>query len=238
MRFENCFRSFTFVAVLLSFSMTLSAQTLSILGDSYSTFKGYLTPDTNAVWYPNRDNDVKRVEDTWWHILVKETGVTLLRNNSYSGSTICYRGYNGDDYRLRSFENRCDDLFSLDDHCAPDIILVFGCTNDSWSGAKEGSLPDLRSAIDNKDVWGDLYTYRPALTKMLYRMKKLYAKSKIVFILNSELRDDISFATRQICSFYGIPVVVLHNIDKQKGHPSMKGMRAIADQVKPYVTVK
>ena len=24
---------------------------VSILGDSYSTFEGWLTPDTNAVWY-------------------------------------------------------------------------------------------------------------------------------------------------------------------------------------------
>ena len=39
--------------LVLLCSMTVSAQrkAVSILGDSYSTYEGFLTPETNAVWY-------------------------------------------------------------------------------------------------------------------------------------------------------------------------------------------
>lgn len=48
--------------------VTLMA-TVAVLGDFYSTFDGYI-PEGNAAWYssvPQGENDVVRVEDTWWH---------------------------------------------------------------------------------------------------------------------------------------------------------------------------
>ena len=38
---------------------------VSILGDSYSTFKEHVTPQGNLVWYPHDKNDVKKLEQTW-----------------------------------------------------------------------------------------------------------------------------------------------------------------------------
>ena len=129
-------------------SISLSAQgtdslRVSILGDSYSTFEGWMQPSWNAVWYfpesspSTRDNDVKQVEQTWWHQVVTDMGYALEKNNSFSGSTICYTGYkdkNGQhrDYSDRSFIGRSADLGH------PDIILVCGGTNDSWCGAEVG----------------------------------------------------------------------------------------------------
>ena len=34
-----------------------------------------------------------------------------------------------------------------------------------------------------------------------------------------------------ICRHYGVECLDLHDIDKQRGHPSQKGMKAIAKQV-------
>ncbi len=208
---------------------------VTIFGDSYSTFEGYLVPDTNAIWYPSAKhagvkNDVVRVEQTWWHLLITEMGWKLCKNNSYSGSTIAYHGYNNDDYRLRSFENRAKDLGD------PDVILICGGTNDSWSGTKIGEYKysDWDTSL-TPDGSGELYTYRPALAKMLDFMTKRYINVKIYFILNSELRPEINESTLEICKHYGVPVIQLHDIDKQHGHPSQKGMRAIADQVKQFI---
>ena len=55
-------------------------RTFSILGDSYSTFKGYLTPENAAIWYPREqgDNDVVNVEETWWRLLASEINALLL----------------------------------------------------------------------------------------------------------------------------------------------------------------
>ena len=50
-------------------------------------------------------NDVCNVNQTWWHDLVKENG-TLLRNCSWSGTTICHTGYKGKDASHKSFVAR------------------------------------------------------------------------------------------------------------------------------------
>lgn len=49
----------------------------------------------------------------------------MKRNNSYSGSTVCHTGYQKADYSDRSFATRMDNLGN------PDVLLVFGGTNDS-----------------------------------------------------------------------------------------------------------
>lgn len=218
------------------FCVSLSAQTsdllrVSILGDSYSTFDGWMQPEWNAVWYfpetsewTNVNNDVKRVEQTWWHQLVTDMGYVLEKNNSFSGATICYSGYPDQsgkhrDYSDRSFIGRASDLGH------PDIILVCGGTNDSWCGAPVGEY--------KWDEWTneDLYQFRPAMAKMCSELKTLYPKARIVFILNSELRDDINDSVHTICKHYNMECVDLHDIEKQAGHPSQAGMRAFSLQV-------
>ena len=62
----------------------------SIIGDSFSTFQGWI-PETNASWYFNNmtnGNDVNDVTKTWWYMLSKETGLKLLTHDSWSGSTV------------------------------------------------------------------------------------------------------------------------------------------------------
>lgn len=204
---------------------------VSILGDSYSTFEGWMQPQWNAIWYfpetsqwANKHNDVKLVEQTWWHQVVADMGYILERNNSFSGATICYTGYkdsNGlhGDYSDRSFIGRAGDLGH------PDIILVCGGTNDSWCGAPVGEYK-----------WGkwtneDLYSFRPAMSKMCSELKTLYPEARIVFILNSELREEINDSVHAVCRHYRIECIDLHDIEKQHGHPSQAGMKAFALQV-------
>ena len=84
-----------FILTLLVFAaMAASAQTkkVSILGDSYSTFKGY-NPEGYAPFYPDANNDVKEVEQTWWSLYIQANGYQLEKNNSWGGTTICGTGY-------------------------------------------------------------------------------------------------------------------------------------------------
>ena len=82
------------LSTFLLLCLVAGAQTKSVavLGDSYSTFEGAI-PEGNAIWYFKQNNpnqtDVNSVEQTWWTLLTKHQGWTLLMNNSYSGSTIC-----------------------------------------------------------------------------------------------------------------------------------------------------
>lgn len=221
-------KRFLFLAlwVLLVCAGAVSAQvrpTVAILGDSYSTFEGYIYPDTNESWYFVKNNpkhtDLNDVRDTWWWRVVKEGGYKLGVNNSYSGATICYTGYNDADYSLRSFITRLPQLGT------PDIILIFGGTNDSWAGAQMGEYKygDWKRA--------DLYFFRPAMAKMLDDAQKRYPNARLLFLLNSELRDEVNSSVRTICKHYGVSLLELKDVDKLAGHPTVKGMESISRQV-------
>lgn len=210
--------------VLLLAAGAASAQSLpsiSVLGDSYSTYEGYMQPAGNRLWYitNNPRNDVTRVEQTWWHLLCTQHGYRLCQNNSYSGATICNTGYHGDDYSDRSFITRMSNLGN------PDILLILGATNDDWAGVPLGDY------VYSGWTKEQLYQFRPAMAHMLSYCTKRYVNVPIYFILNSELSDSISDACREICEHYHVPLIALHDIDKQQSHPSVAGMQAIADQV-------
>ena len=159
-----------FIALVAMFAICCQAEakytkSISIFGDSYSTYAGYLQPDTNFVWYESQPgkwrNDVHKVTETWWHQLIKNNGYKLCVNNSFSGSTICNTGYvdkktgKHQDYSDRSFATRLDNLGN------PDIILVCGGTNDSWAGAPIG---EYKYSDWTKE---DLYSFRPAIIEFL-----------------------------------------------------------------------
>ena len=107
----------------------------------------------------------------------------------------------------------------------PDIILVFGGTNDSWAGAPIG--------VYQYDGWtkADLYSFRPAFCYLLASLKQLYPAARIYNITNSELSEEVTDSMDEICRHYGIENIRLHDIDKQWGHPSVQGMQSIDAQV-------
>lgn len=200
---------------------------VTIFGDSYSTYENYLTPDTNRVWYfaPPRqqpNNDVSRVEQTWWWLVKEEMGWTIDCVNAYSGSTIGCLGYRGKDYTPNAFITRMNNLGD------PDIILVCGATNDSWCDVPVGEY--------HYGEWSreELFTFRPAMAKLCWGLRTYYPKAKVLFILNTGLREDINESVLTVCAHYDIPVLCLHDIDKQDGHPSVAGMRTFADQVEAW----
>lgn len=206
--------------MLAAIMTTASAQTkkVSILGDSYSTFVGTI-PSHYAPFYPNDRNDVTKVEQTWWSLYIKAMGYQLEKNDSWSGSTICGIGYGGMDSSRNNFISRVDSLGN------PDIIFVFGGTNDAWANSPIG---EYKYADWTKD---DCKNFRPALACLLDKLQKRYPKASIYSLLNSELREPINESMREICKHYNIPLIELHDIDKQNGHPSVKGMQSICNQL-------
>lgn len=217
------------LSIFLLLICTLSAlaqakPSVTIFGDSYSTFEGYLTPDTMETWYFDRHDDPRRtdvssVRQTWWWQVIQRMGWKLEVNNSWSGATICNTGYDDADYTHRSFVTRLNSLGS------PDIILLLGATNDSWCGAPIGEYKyaDWRRA--------DLYTFRPALAYLLSHLQDRYPTARLYYILNSDLKESINASVAHICQHYGVPLIQLSGIDKTSGHPNIRGMQQIADQV-------
>lgn len=225
-----------FLALCAWFALSAFAQDstrVTIFGDSYSTFHGWLTPSTNESWYfpadhPSRqkENDVTAVEQTWWHIVLREMGYKLEMNNSYSGSTVGYFGYQNMNYQPRSFNTRVENLGD------PDLILSCCITNDSWTGE---TLGEYKYANWTEN---DMWYFRPAMARLCATLRLNYPQARVVFILNTELKPEFCESMRIICRHYDFPLLELHDIDKQWGHPSVAGHRAIADQVMEYLRKK
>ena len=81
----------------------------------------------------------------------------------------------------------------------------------------------------------DLYSFRPALAYMLEHMKYRYPNVEIYFLLNCDLKPEINESVKTICAHYHVPCIELKGIDKQGGHPSIKGMQQINEQIKAYL---
>ena len=202
----------------------------SILGDSFSTFEGYVTPETNNVWYYERIG-VTSVEQMWWHKMATKMGWMLDKNNSFSGSLICnFWGYNaGPYYSPHSFIRRMDNLGD------PDVIFVFGGTNDVWNGAYYGDF------VYSDWTEGQLEQYRPALAYLFENLKQLYPKAIVYFMIDTSLADfdhtGLLFveSAHTIARHYGIDCIDLHDIHKDWAHPNAEGQNEIAEQVLDYL---
>jgi lysophospholipase L1-like esterase len=208
------------IMLMLGMAMALSAQTkkVSILGDSYSTYQG-ANPEGYAPFYPNDRNDATEIEQMWWSLYLKATGYELEANNSWGGTTICGTGYGRMDSSASSFLSRVDMLGN------PDIIFVFGGTNDAWANSPVGEYKWADWTAE------DCKYFRPAYACLLDGLQKKYPKAKIYSILNSELREEINESSREVCKHYGVQLIELYDIEKQNGHPSIKGMQSICDQL-------
>ncbi len=213
-------KKYLLFATLIFTTMAISAQTkkVSVLGDSYSTYKDII-PEGYATFYPDANNDVKEMEQTWWSLYIKAMGFELEKNDSWGGTTICNTGYFGMDATQNSFNARLGKLGN------PDIIFVFGGTNDAWANSPIGEY----QYADWTDA--DCKSFRPALACLLSGLQKQYANAKVYVILNSELKEDINVSFREICNHFNIQLIELHDIEKQNGHPSVAGMKAICNQL-------
>ena len=200
----------------------------SILGDSYSTFEGYVDPETNDVWeYENIG--VTSAEQMWWHKVATTMGWVMDKNNSFSGSLICnYREFNGGDYYApHSFIRRMDNLYDSD------VIFILGGTNDVWQQAPVGDY------VYSDWTEEQLCAYRPALAYMFDYLKHRYPNSKLYFLVETspcpggiteETRLEFIESTHRIASHCNVECIDL-TIHKDWWHPDIEGQSNIARQV-------
>ena len=201
-----------------------------ILGDSYSTFEGFI-PNGYAAYYSENESsntDVTKVTQTWWHQLIEEANLNLVLNNSWSGSSIGYTGYdNKDCSKSSSFIYRLKQLiaegFFIENKI--DKVFVFGGTNDSWSNAPLGEAK-------YKD-WehNDLYSVLPAICYFLNLLKDTLPQAEFYCLINTGIKSEITDCMKEACEKYGITPITFNAIDKIDGHPTKKGMHDIKNTV-------
>ena len=137
-------------------AVQLEGVKLSILGDSLSTFEGWI-PGECTNFFPE-NGDLTDVSETWWMQLLDDTGMELCSNNSSAGSTCV-----GDSLFIGEVKYGCSgDRISLltgSQGKMPDIIIVFMGTNDLLSGVPIGDNDGTKLVEDGKiDNFSDAYT--------------------------------------------------------------------------------
>ena len=219
-------------------AVQINGGSMSILGDSYSTY-GLWIPAGNSVWYGidgedgnnSQTNNVNSVTQTWWYKLCKKLGVSLMLNESYSGSTICNTGYSGGDASGYSFVHRMVNSMGQENALKPkpNIIVLFGGTNDSWANSPLGKLKYSDWTDD------DLKNVLPAICYMFYYVQKWNPGALILNVVNTGLKQEIVSGFQQATQYYGIENIVLSEFGKESGHPNIDGMDSICDQIYNYI---
>jgi hypothetical protein len=210
-----------------------------IFGDSYSTFETHI-PEGYASYYckeydaDHHPSDVTRVEETWWHQLCEEMNLNLVLNDSWSGSTVCYTGYKGDCSKTSSFIYRMEKLAEEDfyEKNKIDTVFFFGCTNDHWAHAPFGE------EMYEGHTHEDLFSVRPAIGYFVGRLRALMPNANIVVLINTGLSAPITSALQNAAEHFGGNALLLSDIDKVDGHPTILGMTQIKDQVKALLIDK
>ena len=105
----------------------LDGKKVSILGDSISTYTGYI-PSDYSIFYPE-NGGITDVKDTWWMRVIDGSNAVFCADASYSGSTTCGVSTEQNDGRPGVSDRRIGDLTSPDG-MKPDVILVYMGAND------------------------------------------------------------------------------------------------------------
>ena len=208
----------------------MKMENVLIFGDSYSTFEGFV-PSGYACYYPDEEpmrTNVLEVSQTWWYQVLQKLDAKLVQNNSWSGSTVCHTGYEGRDCsKINSFVYRLEQLIAdgFFQKNKIDTVFIFGGTNDSWANSPVGSL---KFADWSRE---DLYCILPAVCYFIKTLKEQLPNAKIVCIVNDILKAEIADGIEVACRQYGVESVRLVDVDKNSGHPTVKGMAQISAQV-------
>ena len=197
---------------------SLKGKTVSILGDSISTYAGYI-PEGYACFYPDANNDVTDVTQTWWMQMLYNTGMRLLVNGSYSASAVC-----GDSRAENSSagcsNRRVTDLMGADGS-VPDVILVYMGANDFFHSIELGTYSEVATHRTDHFVWNFTEGYE----LMLQKLQAVYPTSRIycMTLIESNSGDhprvnengntiaDYNRRIKEIAAAHGLPVIDVHN---------------------------
>lgn len=231
------------------FETEYQGKKVSILGDSISTYSGYI-PSGNRSRYPL--GDVATVNDTWWMNVIARLGLDIGVNNSWAGSLVSWDGTTetadiGNGKSLASTER----IQSLGSNGNPDIILIFGGANDIGREVELGDLltPDYSSDIESLPI----NTFSAAYMTMIIRTQKIYPAAKIICIspcfsdydsypeYTAENLNNYVSVIEKICDICGVSLIDcrelginMANINDNTSdglHPNKNGMKLIADRV-------
>lgn len=226
---------------------------VSIMGDSISTFQGYI-PAGYYDFFPE-NGLVSDVNDTWWKRVLDEEEWTLCVNGSSSGATCVGDSTSMDNPQCSCNEFRTGGL-SGSDGTAPDIIIVYMGTNDFLQSIPLGDNDGTRAVAEGQvAMFGDAYTLMLDKLRVKYPASQIYCctitqvggygtDTPYVEMVNGVGLTTADYSARiaQIAGNKNLPVIDLqgcgiavenlHNTTADGVHPTPEGMQYIAEAVR------
>ena len=218
-----------------------TGKSVSIIGDSISTWSGVIPDDYNQN-YPQ--DDVDDVSKTWWMQVIDKGGMTLDCNASFSGGLTT-----GDSYDMSGSTaigvRRLQDV-SKDSRTGeakePDIILIMTGTNDCIQQKEIGSYEAGQTSAEE----GEIEVFADAYDFLLTKLSAMYPSAQIICLTCVPMGygeegtsiEKYNAQIRQVAMGHSIPVIDTYNCglnpaeDLYDGiHPKTSGMTKIADMV-------
>lgn len=235
----------------------LKGTTVSILGDSISTYEGYQAEGCR-IFFPNY-GEVEDVKDTWWRQVTDDLELTLLANSSSAGETVTGDSTGTDDPQCGCNEFHTDALAGPDGAC-PDRIIVYLGANDLLETVPLGDNDGTRPVEE-----GEITAFSDAYTLLLDKLQKKYPSAQIYCCTLPHIGDwgtqtpfvelvnglglsakDYGRVIARMAKAKGLPVIDLyhcgiqiknmHEATSDGVHPTTVGMDYIADAVKEAIT--
>lgn len=157
-----------FDVISAEYNTEYKGKTLSILGASYDLV--------------NSKYDVNNEDEIWWGMVCKALGMSVLKNNSISGSTVA------GDTEKSGCQTRCLDLHIGIEN--PDVIIIAMGGNDF-----KNEIP-IGTYNGNGDFPTDTSTFREAYAIMLNKITTRYPDAEIFVCTRPyifECNGDVSF---------------------------------------------
>jgi len=210
-------------------------KTFSILGDSISTFNGYI-PKNFEPFFPLEGYEVTSVEMTWWKLLEKKTKLKLSVNGSFSGSRISKTGIEQPHWSAFISEERQSILNG-------DIIIIFGGTNDFGQDEEQASFDTftksynlLVSQMIKRFPTSKLYFCTP-LQRTDFEINQKNSKGWTQIDMAQTIRNCVKDKNKRV----KLIDLFAYNIKKDDGtlqdnlHPTCKGMNLLYSIIKEAI---
>lgn len=202
---------------------TAQPKRVSVIGDSISTFRGYI-PYGYGAHYPTTDGDLNLVGQTYWYRLIYDfmQNARLERNISYSGTCVTNSSTTADSYYAKRFI----DQQGVGD---ADIVIIHGGTNDcaknigqlvdglsmkSHTPPSDSVVEALCQTADKATTRAEIEalddtTFCEAYIKLIKLIRERRADTKIVCVIGDYLNGGIQQSIHKIAKHYDAKVVDL-----------------------------
>jgi len=194
-----------------------TGKTFSIIGDSISTYEGYI-PSSFPAFYPSATGDVNDINKTWWMQTLNKLGGSLFLNNSYSGSCV-------GDSSSSATKNLSRLNYCVVNGQTPDVIMIYMGSNDCAS------------------KYVTLAQFDTGYKQMLQNLQQICPNSEIILCTLADspfYTDDNMIAYNEAirkyaaefnCTLVDLESVSLAGLLVDSAHPDTPGMTVLAEKI-------